>query len=122
MCKVINLAAYRHRTRKVFLGKHGARLDRFIARFIESHVDIDFQEIARGYQDDMARSEVAWDYVHFREVLADAFDQAFGKTVYELLAREFWFDATLVSQSEIVERCLSAYIMGHCAEAVSSEK
>lgn len=112
MSNVVNLAAFRRKTRKAFLGKHGARLDRFIDRFVHAHIDVDFRQIQDDYQEVCAQSGTSWDYIRFREVLTEALDEVFGKTIYEQLLREHWFDATLITKDEIVERCLRAYVMG----------
>jgi hypothetical protein len=112
MSNVVHLAAFRRKTRKVFLGKHGARLDRFIQRFISAHIDVDFRQIQDDYQEVCARSGTSWDYMRFREVLMEALDEVFGKTLYEQLVREHWFDSKLITKDEIVERCLRAYVMG----------
>ena len=117
MSNVVYLSEFRSSTRKAFLGKHGTRLDRFIRRFVDSHIDVDFRQIQDDYQELCARAGTSWDYVHFREVLTEALDELFGKTVYELLLREYWFDAKLITKDEIVERCLSAYVMGSSAAA-----
>ena len=34
--------------------------------------------------------------------------------LYKLLRREVWFEQRFMSKDEIVERCLSAFILGHC--------
>lgn len=121
MSKVIQLAVFRRSTRKAFLGKYGPRLDRFIRRFIESNIDVDFRQIQDDYQDLCARAGTSWDYIHFREILTDALDELFGKTLYDLLLREPWFDARLITKDEIIERCLSAYVMGANAAALSGK-
>lgn len=117
MSNVISLSEYRQRHRGQFLRKHKLRLERFISRFVQTHIDVDFQEIARGYQAACALSEAAWDYVQFREVLSEALEESIGNSLVQALQREHWFDPRLITKDEIIERTLSIYIMGHGAHA-----
>ena len=61
----------------------------------------------------------AWDYVHFRELLTEALDEVFGKTLYELVRKESWFDNRFITQEEVIERAISCYVMSSCANAAS---
>jgi len=115
MSNVLNLAQYRKRTRKTYLSKYGTRLNRFLERFVEQHMTVDFRQMASDYQAGrFAAYEGAWDYVHFREILAEAMDEVFGELLYGELQKERWFDARVVTKDELVERCLSLYIMNEC--------
>ena len=120
MRSVINLATYRRKSRKAYLAKHGSRIDRFVERFVRSHIDVDFRHLAEDYQAGrFGADQASWDYVHFREILAEALDEVFGKTLYRLLLAEPWFDNRLITQDEIIERCLSTYVLSRCETARS---
>ena len=115
MSSVINLATYRRKSRKAYLAKHGTRIDRLVERFVRSNVDVDFLQLAEDYQAGRFGAEQAsWDYVHFREILAEALDEVVGKALYQLLLAQPWFDNRLITQDEIVERCVSTYVLGRC--------
>lgn len=120
MSKVINLEVYRRRSRKAYLAKYGARLDLFVERFVGSHMDLDFRQLADDYVSGRyGEHQEAWDYVHFREVLAEALDEVFGNTLYRELRTQRWFDPMMITQEEIIDRCLSTYIIDRCRYAVT---
>lgn len=119
MGKVIKLASYRKSCRKDYLAKHGTRLDLFLEKFIRQYIDIDYQQVAYEYQQAQGETSAAWDYISFRDVLEEAFDEAFGNLLYKSLRGQHWFDERLISRGEIIERCLSRYIMGNCHYALS---
>lgn len=119
MSNVIKLSDFRHRSRKEFLVKHGGRLDTFVERFVGLHIDIDFRQMASDYQAHSAGSNgMAWDYIHFREILSDALDTAFGEMLYKSLVEQSWFDQRLISKEEVIDRCLVTYILNQCQYAL----
>jgi hypothetical protein len=121
MSKVISLKGYRNKTRQAYWAKNGARLDRFLARFIQNHIEDDFRQIALDYQAARhAMQDASWDYVHFREILAEAMDEVFGRALYGMLQAQLWFDARVVTRDEVMDRCLSMYIMNECQQASTS--
>lgn len=115
---MVQIADFRGRSRKSFYRKYGSRLDRFIKRFIDTHIDVDFIQIQEDYQELCSKSGTSWDYIRFRELLAEALDEVFGKTIYAQLRRELWFDAKLITKDEVIERCLSVYVMNATATAL----
>lgn len=120
MSKVIQLATYRSRSRKAYLAKYGARLDRFVERFVRQNIDVDFRQLADDFvAGRYGVSQEAWDYVRFRETLAEALNDAFGKALYQLLQGERWFECRWITQEEVIDRCLSTYIMSRCQYAVT---
>jgi hypothetical protein len=113
MNNVVNLARYRSKTRKAYLAKYGSRIDRLLANFIRNHMDVDFLQLAEDYQSGRQDLDmVSWDYVDFREILTESLDQVFGAKLYELLKQQPWFDSALIRQDEIVERCLTTFVLG----------
>lgn len=120
MGKVVNLANFRSLSRKNYLAKHGSRLDHFVSRFVNSHVDVDFRNLAAEYQEHHLEGQEAWDYVDFREVLGEAFEEAFSAVLYDELSKQRWFDGRHVTKEEILDRCLSAYIIKQCSYALVS--
>jgi hypothetical protein len=120
MSNLVNLATYRRKSRKAYLAKYGARLDLFVERFARQNIDVDFRQLADDFvAGRYGTSQEAWDYVHFRETLADALNEAFGQALYQSLRAERWFDYRQITRDEIVERCLSSYIMSRCQYAVT---
>ncbi len=120
MQNVVELKDYKKKLRKTFLTKYKTRLDRFISRYIDQHLDVDLLRLSYTSHDALNGydQEVSWDYVSFREVLAEALDQTVGKDLYDLLKLEPWFDAKIVTRDEIIERCLSDYILNQCQYAI----
>ncbi len=111
MSKVINLASYRGRSRKAYLAKHGGRIDLFVQKFLQLNLDVDFEQLTLDYQAGRFGGENSWDYVHLRELLADAMDAAFGNVLYQLLQKQPWFDQRLITQGQVIDRCLSSIVM-----------
>jgi hypothetical protein len=120
MGNVINLANYKSNCRKSYLAKHRSRLDLFVARFVSSNIDVDFRTLAAEYQDRHGGYQEAWDYVDFRELLEEAFEQAFSAVLSEELKKQRWFDGRHVTHAEVLDRCLSAYIIEQCSYALVS--
>lgn len=120
MSTVVNLATYRRKSRKAYLAKYGARLDRFVERFVRQNIDVDFRQLADDFvAGRYGATQEAWDYVYFRETLADALNEAFGQALYQSLRLERWFDYRQITRDELVDRCLSSYIMSRCQYAVT---
>lgn len=118
MSNIICLANYRRVSRKAYLAKNGARLNRFVERFVRQYVDVDFRQFTMEYQANKAHGmDIAWDYVEFREVLAEALDAAFGSEIYRMLEAEPWFDRRMITQEEVIDRCITTFIMGRSASA-----
>ena len=118
MGNLINLASYRRKTRQAYLAKHGNRIDLFVEKFVRANIDIDLRQLAVDYESgSYGGAQASWDYVHFREVLAEALDRAFGQVLYDLLLAQSWFDQKLITQEEIVDRCLSTYVLSRCDTA-----
>lgn len=121
MSKVINLATYRGKSRKAYLSKHGGRIDLFVQKFLQLNVDVDFHQLTLDYQAGQFGAESSWDYVHFREILADAMDEAFGIVLYGQLLKQPWFDNRLMTQEQIIDRCLSNFVMAGCEYAITGK-
>ena len=116
MGELFQLAQYRRKARQAFLAKYAARIDHMIESFVRLHVDVDFRQLADDFQSGRyGQDQASWDYVEFREVLAEALDEVFGKAMYEMLKRQYWFDCNVISKDEIVDRCLSTYVLAGCS-------
>ena len=117
MGQLIQLALYRRKARQTYLAKYAGRIDHLIESFVRLHVDVDFRQLAEDFQSGRSgQDHPSWDYVEFREVLAEALDEVFGKAMYEMLQRQHWFDCTVISKDEIVDRCLSTYVLAGCSQ------
>ena len=79
------------------------------------NLDVDFEQLALDYQAGRFGGESSWDYIHFRELLAEAMDEAFGTVLYQMLQKQHWFDSRLVSQEQVIDRCLSSFVMAGTA-------
>ena len=120
MSNIICLATHRKRRRQNFLVQHGRRLDQYIEWFVCSHININFRQITIAYQMvQMEHAQQAWDYIDFREILRESIEEAFGPALVSALHRQPWFDRRLVSDDEILDRCLSIYILGSCRSALN---
>lgn len=119
MSNVIKLSDFRSRNRKDFLTKYGGRLETFVERFVTLNLDVDFRQLAQDYHLNGSHANTAaWDYVQFREILAEALDRAFGDMLYRSLKEQYWFDHRLISKEEVIDRCLVTYILNQCQYAL----
>jgi hypothetical protein len=117
MSKLVSLRGFRSKRRQAYLARYGARIDRIIEIFVDSHIDVTFREMQSLYMaGELSPAPEAWDYVHFREILAEVIDKVFGKLLYEQLNAQYWFDTGMISQDEVVERALRSYITEQCGE------
>ena len=120
MSKLLSLRGYRAKKRQGYLARYNARIDRIIEIFVETHIDVTLGEMQSLYMaGSLAPAPEAWDYVHFRETLAEVLDEVFGKVLYEQLTAQYWFDTRMMSQDEVIERALRSYIMEQCEYAVT---
>ena len=121
MNNVVCLRSFRSKSRKNYLAKYGAKIDGFIADFVQSHLVIDFRAMASLYQDGRREcSEAAWDYIDFREILREAIEVALGQTLMAELKKQRWFDPRYINYDSVMERCVSAYIIEQCEYAIIS--
>jgi len=113
MGHLVNLKSFRKKKRDEFYRKHGSKLDIFILRFMNENFPTDFFQIALYYQElQMQNEELLWDYVAFRDLLIDAVEKTFGSALMNELEKQPWFDRLSISKEEVVERCLSIFIIG----------
>jgi len=125
MGKVVYIKDYRRGLRRQYLAKNQARIDKFIARFITLNFPIDFQELSYRYLDIQRQNDaITWDYIDLRDILHDAIELAYGDELQEALAKEFWYRDNYLSFDEVLDRCLSYYILGQSktAEAGPSQR
>lgn len=114
MGNILQLSDFRKKKRQVFYRKNGDKLERFINTFLDSHVNIDFTEIAERYVNQrISENEEVWDYLDLREALREAFSLMFGEKLKIELQLLWWFDLNLVGVEEMVDRCLSTYILSN---------
>lgn len=89
-----------------------------MSKFIATHLSMDFVQVHTYHQtQSQMNSEDSWDYCELRERVRDAIDQTVGDPLYEALSSEWWFDKTLISREDAIERCLSCYILGSLQSA-----
>jgi hypothetical protein len=116
---VISLIAYRRNSRKAYFAKHSNTIDTFLRNFIATNFDFDFRKITDAYQGQVGGdSSMAWDYVDFREVLREAMQQVFGKFLVKEMRCQHWFDPKFISDEQIIDRCLSTFILDQCEYAL----
>jgi hypothetical protein len=117
MGNVLQIKSYRKQKRQSFFRKHGEKLDRSIQNFIHGNMNFDFIAIAERYLNERAsNNEMAWDYLELRDNLREAIGETFGKEIARELKKFVWFDASLVSEDEVIDRCLSAFILNDRAK------
>lgn len=122
MSTLVSLRDYRSKQRQAYMARHGTRINRIIERFVTLHVDVSLGEMQSLYMEgNRAAIPETWDYVHFREILAEVFDEVIGKTLYAALEGHYWFDRRMISREEVVERALRSYIMEQTEYAITGD-
>lgn len=113
MGQVVYLREYRRVLRKQYIKKNRARLDKFIARFVSQTLPIAFSRISDHYIHLQRENQAtAWDYTDLRDIVHEAIAEAYGKELKQALLKEFWYDAQLLPFDDMLDRCVSSYIMG----------
>ncbi|MBM4252657.1 MAG: hypothetical protein FJ146_11850 [Deltaproteobacteria bacterium] len=121
MGTVINFTIYRKKARKQYMAKYGRRIERLVQNFIRHNVECDFQQLAEEYQAGQQDGDmVSWDYVQFRDIVAEALDQVYGAALYEQLKTQPWFDGTMIHKDELIDMCLTTFILGSCHSAAKT--
>lgn len=116
---VISLTGYRCQRRKQFLTRYGTHLDHFISTFLSRHLDWNFFEMAYCYQTERYHNaETVWDYTDFREALREGLRSAVGVELFRQLKSQPWFDHRLLQKEEVLDRCLSVFILEQCQVAM----
>ena len=112
MGKVISLREYKHNKKKLFMKKNRIRLNQFMKSFVDHNFHSSFQAINERYQACLVfENAQAWDYQDFREVLIEAVTEAFGQQLWEELIVLFWFEPQYISRGEVIDLCISEYIL-----------
>lgn len=113
MSDLIELEKYRLQRRKHYLQKYRSHLDESIQYFIHHHFHLQFDSIRFAYLEARThQNEVAWDYCDFRETLKEALSEVFGQELWNELKTQPWFDSRFINHDELIERCLSLFILG----------
>ena len=110
---VISLKEYRQLRKKLFMERHQTRVENFITSFISQNFKMNFDMINQQYLAHKAyQNEMAWDYQDFREELKDAVRQVFGDQIWAEVRALYWFDPQWISRDELIELCISYFILG----------
>ncbi len=109
---LIQFHDFKQKQRKKYLDKNKKAIHQFTRLFIEAHFDFDLMQVAQTYQRRRyEENSLAWDMVDFREAIAEGFEIEFGQELREALKKERWFNSQFISADEIMERCVSEWIL-----------
>lgn len=113
MKAVISLDSYRVKRRRLYLQQHRTLIDEFIQFFIGQNFPSNFDHLESRYLAVKSyQNEMAWDYYDFRECLKEAIGEVFGQQLWAEIRKKNWFNSTFISQEELVDRCLSLFVLG----------
>ena len=96
---------------------HGTRLTQFIREFVACHVDIDFRrlctivEAMRSRATEQSDLSNSWDQIDMHEILFDALDVFLRDKLEDALWRTRWLDRRIISVDELIELCLTEYVL-----------
>ncbi len=120
MAEIISLKSYRSKRKKQYLELYRNCIDEFIYVFIHRNFLSNFDYIYSAYLNEQVRqNEQAWDYYDFREVLNEAIAEVFGQQLWSETKAQRWFDPTFIEKEEMVDRCLSLFVMGAAVSGIS---
>lgn len=118
MTGVISLSSYRLKRKRLYLQQNRLLMDEYLQYFIGQNFQSNFDHLEDQYLAVKSlQNEMAWDYYDFRECLKDAIQEVFGQQLWKEITTQKWFDSTFIGQEEIIDRCLSLFVLG---SAVSS--
>lgn len=113
MSQVVNLSEYKKSKKRQFLEKNKTFLDDYIRHYIFNHCQLSYDVFRHHYinikQQD---NEMAWDYLDFRDTLSEAITEVLGKSLWEDIQRQHWFQPQLLSRDEVMDRTISLFIIG----------
>lgn len=113
MSRVICINTFRRKKRKQYIDDNGDRLENFIQNFFRVHLATDFHSLTKEYLSSCANNQLSesWDYLDFREALREALANTIGQQILEELAKTRWFDEQVIGREEVIDRCLSLFIL-----------
>lgn len=113
MEKLINLRDYRQRRRRQFFAQYGVYLDKFIFHVLQQRVNEDFVNLAYKYfTHQINNNEMAWDYQDLRENIRRVLEEACREQILSELRYQRWYDSRWISPDEVIDRCLTVFILG----------
>ncbi|MFW7377615.1 MAG: hypothetical protein ACOH5I_02250 [Oligoflexus sp.] len=120
MKAVISLDMYRMKRRRLYLQQHRSLIDESIQFFIRQNFHSNFDHLESRYLAVKSlQNEMAWDYYDFRESLKEAINEVFGKQLLIEISRKKWFDSKFLGQEELIDRCLSLFVLGPAVSGLS---
>jgi hypothetical protein len=113
MGRIVKFHRARQNSARVWRMRHGWAIRRFVTDFLRANLTVCFADVTRRYQEELRRgSEIVWDYDAWREALREAFEEILGLELRRALAREVWYDRALLPSAEVIDLCLTAWILG----------
>lgn len=113
MGTVISLDSYRTSKRRLYMERHGTRLQKFIEAFVLLNFKTSFAAISQDYlAQRVHNNEEAWDYYDFRDLIRDGIMEVFGDQVWNEIRRCHWFDPQWISKEEVIDKLVSFFILG----------
>ena len=112
MAEVIKLTTYRVMKQRNWVLKNKERFNLFVGDFIARSLDFNFWQALQSYQNlQHAHMEKSWDYTDLREHLHEWIEGPFVDFLYQELTLQWWFDPKLMTKDELLEQCLSLFIL-----------
>lgn len=123
MAKVLDLNSYRRDKRRDYRAKYEARVEKFIAQFVNSRLFLDFIQLAHSYiSQHMDHRMQSWDYLTLRETLQEAMGATIAAELMQQLRMQYWYDEKWMSQDEVIDRTLSAFVLGTAQKKPTDKK
>jgi hypothetical protein len=116
MVEVISLDSYRWKRKRLYMAQHRSLIDDFVRFFIRQNFQSNFAHLEDRYLAlKSLQNEMAWDYYDFRECLREAILEVFGQQLWQEIRHKSWFDPIFITQEELIERCVSIFVLGPAA-------
>jgi hypothetical protein len=113
MSKIVDFKKYRVKRKKSFIAQNEALLRQFIQGFVQRNFKSSFTLVNSQYLAQRAlENETAWDYHDFRDDLKEAITKVYGQLIWDEIQTMPWFDKQWFTPEDIIEECISYYILG----------
>ncbi|SMF21644.1 hypothetical protein [Pseudobacteriovorax antillogorgiicola] len=113
MSRIVDLTEYKQQRKKLFLEKNKTFLDDYIRGFIYSHCQLSYDVFQQHYLNARQQdNEMAWDYLDFRDTLAEVVTDVIGASLWTDIQRQPWFRKGLLNRDEVMDRMISLFIIG----------
>ena len=119
---VTNLSDYRSQKRRRYLRGAMRHLDKFIKNFIDANFMVSYGMIEQYFLWESGNKlERIWDYQELRDRLKSGIHKIYGEKLWSMIREQPWFDTRWISYDQVLEHCVSLFILEDKEERAKAE-